>query len=271
MVDIVILQFAEIPIFVKVFIVILSQHRTRSLVDGYEYLQGLSTQLPEMFVETANSHRKTLQDAIHSLSDEDQANIAIQEKILQKVRGELQSISHERVIMNVLMRPAITETKRIYAQAQSVADKVTEKRYQQSGGRGSGGATGANVTENRNLHSSNTSGTTTSTSSSALPQRTNRSATMGVTFNATAELLNTPIHIPQYNPTQAQAQAQTQVQGQSLRPQQLPLNQQQPGLEWKYNSIYETHNQVLSSGSSRVLARAVGGGLMVSIYSMLQN
>lgn len=58
-----------------------TQHRTRSMVDGYEYLQGLSTQLPEMFRETAAAHRKTLQDAIHLLTPEEQAMIAEQEKV----------------------------------------------------------------------------------------------------------------------------------------------------------------------------------------------
>jgi hypothetical protein len=57
------------------------QHRTRSLVDGYEYLQGLSTQLPDMFRETAAVHRKTLQDAIHLLTPEEQSRIADQELV----------------------------------------------------------------------------------------------------------------------------------------------------------------------------------------------
>ena len=81
-----------------------------------------------MFMETANTHRTTLQDAIHFLSDEDLAKIAKQEQVLQKVRGELQSISHERVIMDVLTRPVITETRRIHAQAQNAATNALEKR-----------------------------------------------------------------------------------------------------------------------------------------------
>lgn len=58
------------------------QHRTRSLVDGYEYLQGLSTQLPEMFKETASVHRRTLQEAIHLMTPEDLALIAEQEQVI---------------------------------------------------------------------------------------------------------------------------------------------------------------------------------------------
>jgi hypothetical protein len=51
-------------------------------VDGYEYLQGLSTQMPEMFLETASNHRRTLQDAIHLLSEDDKAAIAAQEQVM---------------------------------------------------------------------------------------------------------------------------------------------------------------------------------------------
>lgn len=53
------------------------------MVDGYEYLQGLSTQLPDMFRETAAAHRKTLQDAIHLLSPEEQAEIAERDKVTE--------------------------------------------------------------------------------------------------------------------------------------------------------------------------------------------
>ena len=58
-----------------------AQHRTRNLVEGYEYIQGLATQLPEMFKETAEQHRKTLQGAIHSLGPEEQAIIAENDEV----------------------------------------------------------------------------------------------------------------------------------------------------------------------------------------------
>ena len=58
-----------------------TQHRTRNLVEGYEYIQGLATQLPEMFKETAEQHRKTLQGAIHSLGPEEQAIIAENDEV----------------------------------------------------------------------------------------------------------------------------------------------------------------------------------------------
>jgi len=51
------------------------------MVDGYEYLQGLSTQLPEMFRETAEQHRKTLQGAISSLSSDELAVIKENEEV----------------------------------------------------------------------------------------------------------------------------------------------------------------------------------------------
>ena len=51
------------------------------MIDGYEFLQGLSTQLPEMFQETAAQHRKTLQDAVASLGSEDQAILAANEEV----------------------------------------------------------------------------------------------------------------------------------------------------------------------------------------------
>lgn len=50
-------------------------------MDGYEYLQGLSTQLPDMFRETASAHRKTLQDAVSMVTPEELKIIAEQEQV----------------------------------------------------------------------------------------------------------------------------------------------------------------------------------------------
>lgn len=50
-------------------------------MDGYEYLQGLSTLLPETFLETAATHRKTLQNAINLMTPEEHAKIAESAKV----------------------------------------------------------------------------------------------------------------------------------------------------------------------------------------------
>ncbi|KAJ1433366.1 hypothetical protein B484DRAFT_478373 [Ochromonadaceae sp. CCMP2298] len=88
------------------------QHRTRALVDGYEYLNGLSTQMPELLLEAAATHRATLQEAMQVMGP-DAEGMASQQAALDRLRGELAAISHERVIMDVLTRPAINETKRL--------------------------------------------------------------------------------------------------------------------------------------------------------------
>lgn len=124
-------------------------------------------------------------------------------QVLLKVRSELQSISHERVIMDVLMRPAINETKRIHAHAQGESALVNHKRYARG------------ITENATRNAAVPARQVNAAPGTGRVQvaddrdtavvignrrRHSTSATTNVSFKNTAEQLSTPIHIPQYTP-----------------------------------------------------------------------
>jgi hypothetical protein len=291
---------------VLVFVLVwLLQHRTRSLVDGYEYLQGLSTHLPDMFRETAAVHRKTLQDAIHLLTPEEQSRIAEQElvsylaigtpmmptdcsfqfpryllsiQVLAKVRSELQSISHERVIMDVLMRPAITETKRLYASHQADNQKVLKKRYSRTVTDSliRPGTTEAIRSAENNAPAPRTAvpvSYTRSFSTAAQPSQGIRGVAAkvadAVTFHDAAELLSTPIHIPQYDPSKVPATSAPSSSGAAPQRSRSARSGGQQGLGGYLNFAYDYENREgLSGNSSRLIARAVGGALMVRFFCM---
>ena len=242
-----------------------------------------------MFRETTSAHRKTLQEAIHMLSPEEHAKIADQERVLDKVRSELQSISHERVIMDVLVRPTITETKRLYARNQADNEKVLQKRYTTSlTGTGTRvqqkqvlppGLTDSNQTSRSSSTTYRSHRTSTNAAYSAPLLSTNSKGDTApvsavdpdkVGFDHTAELLNKPIHIPNYDPTKLpefrRARSATTSTARS--------GSVSHGLGGYLNFAYDYENSngnAIASNSSKLLARAVGGSLMVSESTILNN
>lgn len=133
--------------------------------------------MPQAFLDTAATHRKTLQSALHLLTPIDKESLIKQEAELLRLRGELQSISHERVIMDVLTRTTISETKRIHQGAKELADKAKQQRYR----------------IRLEASKSNTqNGKPNDNWSSNVLSKSNPSDPYA--------LLNTPIHLPQYIP-----------------------------------------------------------------------
>ena len=88
------------------------EQRMRHLIDGYEYLDSISAQVPESLRETAMAHKKNMLDVSHVLGPSYEQNYAAHTKELDRLRGELQSIAHERVVVDVLTRQTIRQAKK---------------------------------------------------------------------------------------------------------------------------------------------------------------
>lgn len=125
-------------------------------------------------------------------------------QVLAKIRSELQSISHERVIMDVLTRPTINETKRIHAIAQQGASNQP-KRF--SSGIAGNSTRNNPATKNGAIEPSRVAVHGDSTVVISNSRQQSGSVATNVSYKDTAELLTTPIHIPQYSPTIASVQS----------------------------------------------------------------
>jgi hypothetical protein len=88
------------------------EKRMRHLVDGYEYLDSISAQVPESLRENAAAHKKSLLDVAQLLGPSYEQNYLNHNKELDRLRSELQSITHERVVVDVLTRQSIKQAKR---------------------------------------------------------------------------------------------------------------------------------------------------------------
>lgn len=117
--------------------------------------------------------------------------------------------------MDVLMRPAINETRRIHAQAQGASNQVNQKRYTRGitdiSGNSVAHASKVGVTQPPSAsHVSPGSAHHADSSASAAfgsGRQHSGGSTTQVTFNNTAELLTSHIHIPQYSPIIASAES----------------------------------------------------------------
>lgn len=87
------------------------EKRMRHLIDGYEYLDSISAQIPESIRETAVAHKKSMLDVAHVLGPSYEQNYNAHTKELDRLRAELQSIAHERVVVDVLTRQTIRHAK----------------------------------------------------------------------------------------------------------------------------------------------------------------
>jgi hypothetical protein len=81
-------------------------------VEGYEYLEGISASLPSALGSIAETHRKTILDAVNVDLNISSNNQEIDRR-LHILRAELQSLSHERVVNEVLSRETISSAKRM--------------------------------------------------------------------------------------------------------------------------------------------------------------
>lgn len=83
------------------------------MLEGYEYLEGISALIPNSFQVTAEAHKKSLLDSVYlgeSLS-ETFKNDRINQ--LEIIKNELQTISRERVQIEVFSRQTISEAKKL--------------------------------------------------------------------------------------------------------------------------------------------------------------
>lgn len=80
------------------------EEKMRYLVDGYEYLDMVSSQIPESLRETAAAHKKSLLEVTQILSPEEKHSLDKQTTQLERLKLELQSISHERTVFDVLTK-----------------------------------------------------------------------------------------------------------------------------------------------------------------------
>lgn len=87
------------------------ERRMRHLIDGYEYLDSISSQVPESIRETATAHKKSMLDIAHVLGPSYEQNYVAHAKELDRLRAELQSIAHERVVVDVLTRQSIKQAR----------------------------------------------------------------------------------------------------------------------------------------------------------------
>ena len=138
----------------------------------------------------------------------------------------MQLMCHERIVGDVLMRPLITETKRIHEQVKKAESEIQQKQYARNLADASSRASINNTTANRVLNSRVISQSSTgarpsaafmnpSTSSASSANITNKIGHRGstvvltnsrntelgdihVSYKDTAEHLSTPIYIPPY-------------------------------------------------------------------------
>ena len=88
------------------------EERMRFLEDGYDHLDQVATNIPEYFREMATAHKNTILDAAGIMAVDEKENMAQQSQQLDLLKRELQSISHERVIVDVFTRSTISRAKR---------------------------------------------------------------------------------------------------------------------------------------------------------------
>lgn len=91
------------------------EQRIRHLIDGYEHLEKISTQIPDNFKETAHEHKMNLLDATKSYNDntinKNKENIEFQNRQFEALKEEFKAISHERIIVDVLTRQTLSRAK----------------------------------------------------------------------------------------------------------------------------------------------------------------
>ena len=108
------------------------EQRMKNLVDGYEYLDSISAQIPQSLRDTAAVHKKTMLDVMASDSAAVVGDDNYQEhtKELDRLRSELQSISHERVVVDILTRQTMKDARSAKIQSNNgAASSMMMMRY----------------------------------------------------------------------------------------------------------------------------------------------
>lgn len=110
------------------------EQQTRDLVEGYDYLKHLSTQVPQSYSEMASFYREQMINAASIVAPldsriQDDTKENNPDRNLDFLRMELQSISHERVIVEVLTRQTVNQSKRQVSSAPSSSSRnITDYR-----------------------------------------------------------------------------------------------------------------------------------------------
>lgn len=97
------------------------EQRMRHLVDGYEYLDSISAQIPQSLRDTAALHKKTMLDVMGDAAVLGNDNYQEHTKELDRLRSELQSISHERVVVDILTRQTMKDARSAKIQVNDTA------------------------------------------------------------------------------------------------------------------------------------------------------
>jgi len=107
------------------------EQRMKHLVDGYEYLDSISAQIPQSLRDTAALHQKTMLDVMgNDAAVEGVDNYQEHTKELDRLRSELQSISHERVVVDILTRQTMKDARNAKIQTNNgTASSMMMMRY----------------------------------------------------------------------------------------------------------------------------------------------
>ncbi len=97
----------------------------RYLLDGYEYMDAVASQIPTGLQELVSRHRESLLLGISDPASRDKENALLaanREKNnsnLNVLRGELQTLTHQRSVLDVFTRNLIADTKNEYKRTAS--------------------------------------------------------------------------------------------------------------------------------------------------------
>jgi hypothetical protein len=189
--------------------------------------------------------------------------------------------------MDVLMRPAIADSKRILARAQAAADNLLPRRYQRGAATGTGTGPGSRATAGQDHDSYRAT-----TPSSGTFSRTGAGAGAGTGFGSSsanrgtgdrgererdrprdaAELLSTFITIQGYVPgTTMQGQGGNSASsGPGMRGGKTSsVAGSAGGSQYGGTSYTDEFGNILTSGSNKLIARAVGGSMMVGRFFVM--
>ena len=109
------------------------EQRMKHLVDGYEYLDSISAQIPQSLRDSAALHKKTMLDVMGSATATvlgEDTSYQEHTKELDRLRSELQSISHERVVVDILTRQTMKDARSAKIQSNNgAASSMMMMRY----------------------------------------------------------------------------------------------------------------------------------------------
>jgi ERCC4-related helicase len=89
------------------------EDRMKHLEDGYDYLSKVSSQVPEAIREMSSNYKTGVLDGaeVNLFREEEKKALESEDDKLDHLKRELQSISQERVIVDVFTRSTISRVK----------------------------------------------------------------------------------------------------------------------------------------------------------------